>query len=467
MANKHIQLFCCTVLLSVVYILTVEPVARASQNQQTEYQTWIDTYAKLPVVINGRPDLLQITVVDGEDLPVDTQRIGSRIVTYGCAVSDRGRISHFQRHFGDFTQGLSVLQPEYLQQLQALLLRLPDDGSRLPPAGRRLLVQAVISGRTVARVYDRANIPDVIWEILKLTGTNIQHWSLHFLPEKKGSQAELSQAGIEVRWPQTISPDGSLRAEKGNYEIIIRNAKHVEIRHLREPEIKRHVDTLFAPFFSPDGRFLLVQSSHPAIRIYDTKTWQLLPSLPGLPRDVVAYFPDKDWKLAVFASSEGEIGLWDSRSRRKTATLGTDQKLLDAAFSPDQALVAVVTRGRKEGNTGKTQVRVWRSDGSMLSELQQHSDLIGRIMWWPDSKHLLTTIRGTFSNDTNNLAVWNVKAGRYHGDFSGCPTGINQFTVSTNGRVFADCFRNGVYIWNGRTAMNRLIEFERTVDNQR
>ena len=225
------------------------------------------------------------------------------------------------------------------------------------------------------RVYDRANLPDAVLEIIKIVRVRFATWTINFCPEKTGSPAEFSQAGIEVRWPQATNPDGSLEATQVVNEIVISNPTQGDFRWLREPEVHRHVDALFGPFFSPNGRFLLVQSTHPAVRIYDTRTWEQVRTLPGLPSDVVRYFPDKNWKLGVFASSKGDIGLWDSHKRRQIANLASGKELMDAEFSPDHSLVAVAFQSMTDVHPGGLRARIWRTNGTRVSELEPSNEI--------------------------------------------------------------------------------------------
>jgi hypothetical protein len=349
--------------------------------------------------------LLAITVIEGDDLPVDekqAQVFGNayRIVTYGCAISRKGTISYFYRRFDDVKgSGYPILPKNDLEELRRLAGNLPNDGSRLPPLGRRLVIQAVTRSAAVVRVYDRANLPDPVLEILRVSHAAIKPWSVHFPAKKVGSPQEFSEAGIAAHWPRPTSPDGTLEIAQGYYEIVVSSPDRPALHEFREPEINRHIDGLYGAFFTPDGRFLLVQSTHPALRIYDTNTWQPVESLPGIPADAVGYFPDKDWKVGVFASAGGEIG-------------------------KDTGMVA----------------------------------------WWGDSEHLLTIVRPDGFFTDHNLALWNAKTGRYRGDLSGCDTFINRFMVSAqDGRVFAECYSGGTYMWDGSADMRRISEFEQSL----
>ena len=70
------------------------------------------------------------------------------------------------------------------KRLDQLLSRLPDDGARLPPPGRRVVLQVPEGDHSRARVYDLANAPDEVLEILRLSQSGIRSWAWQFKPEK-------------------------------------------------------------------------------------------------------------------------------------------------------------------------------------------------------------------------------------------------------------------------------------------
>jgi len=460
--------------------------AEPSYGGQKEYERWIQPYRQSPlesvdgVDASGHtiaiPALMGITVVVGDDLSTDQKQAplwgNGRVVIYGCNVFADGRVWRVDSRVTSLVgPGAPELSQRELQELTTLLHQLPDDHARLPPPGRRLVIQAPAAGGPVIRVYDRANLPDPVLEIIRLLRVRFATWSIHFPPEKTGSAAEFSQAGIQVRWPRATSPDGSLEATQNLYEIVISSPAKGDFRWLREPEVNRHIDGVFGPFFTPNGRFLLVQSTHPALRIYDTKTWQPVQTLRGLPPDVVSYFPDKNWKLAVFASSKGDVGLWDFHRRRQIASFASGEELVDAAFSPDHSLVAVALRCKTDEQTTELHVRIWRTDGTPVSELEpwnqimplglaSYTKLAGLLVWWSDNEHLLTIVSPAVFYTDHNLALWDANTGRYAGDLSGCPNSIDRFMVSPqDGRVFAECHSNGVRMWDASGAINRITKF--------
>jgi WD40 repeat protein len=474
-------------LLSAGYNQVVA-AAESSEELRKQYEAWVRAYRQTPPADGfvsrnhvASRELLTITVIEGDDLPVQKEQIeplgnNYRIVTYGCSVSTKGRVSYFQYDSGGFKgSGYPILPKQNLKQVKLLAANLLDDHSQLPPPGRRLIIQAATSGKTSVRVYDRANMPDAVLQIIRLAGASIQPWTIHFPPEKVASAAELSAAGIPVPSYDRVSPDGSLKVAQGYHNVVVGSPTQPAIRELQEPEINRHIDSLFGAVFTPGGRYLLLQSSRPAIRIYDTKTWEPVDGLPGLPADAVAYYPDTDWKRAVFASSKGDMGLWNSSTQRELRNFGIGE-ILDVAFSPDHSLVAVAWQAKNNDTDGALRVQVWRTDsGSLAAELQpseqieqigvaRYAKVSGMLGWWPDSEYLLTIVRphGFFTD--RNIAIWNAQSGRYRGDLSGCNTWIDRFIVSAeNGRVFAECYGGGLIIWDAGARIKQIAEFERSL----
>jgi hypothetical protein len=141
-------------------------------------------------------------------------------------LSTKGTVSFFR-----FTSmavqggGPGTLPVEDFRKLQAVIAHLPDDHSQLPPPGHRIVLQVAKRSKVLARVYDRANMPDSVLEILRLTGSGIRPLLMNFAPpDKKWTLSEFSEAGIlpdaiGIRSPNDVltlaaSPDRSLIVQR-------------------------------------------------------------------------------------------------------------------------------------------------------------------------------------------------------------------------------------------------------------
>jgi hypothetical protein len=150
--------------------------AGPSYADQKEYESWVRPYRQFPPRVvdrldsSGRiiadPTLLGITVVEGDDLPIDEKQarvLGNAYLTliYSRTVSAGGRISYGRVDFDEPGGGRRAelesgiggedspdLSKKALLELRRLLKELPDDQSRLPPPGRRLVIQAAGSRRS-------------------------------------------------------------------------------------------------------------------------------------------------------------------------------------------------------------------------------------------------------------------------------------------------------------------------------
>src|SRR6267143_3033681 len=159
---------------------------QSNDPQRVAYESWIHSYESGPLrgaLGDNNQIKFTITAVEGDDRkPGDkpTSPFGADSFTtrYGCAVSIKGTISFFQvTPFDVKGGGPENLPKENLERLNQLIAHLPDDGSRLPPPGRRLVIRVASGGDVLVRVYDRANAPDEILEILRLTQSRIKSWA--------------------------------------------------------------------------------------------------------------------------------------------------------------------------------------------------------------------------------------------------------------------------------------------------
>jgi hypothetical protein len=166
----------------------------------SDYDSWTEPYREVPLLSylydpekrigHTDPAMLKVVVVEGDDEPVKqkAETYGYPIALYGSSVSVEGRRCGFSyTAFGFHGGGGSLLSDDVVKQLKELAANLPDDHKQLPPKGQRVVVETMYTPKV--QVYDRANLPDEITTILRLTGT-----TLHPLPSKrKDDDAENTQ----------------------------------------------------------------------------------------------------------------------------------------------------------------------------------------------------------------------------------------------------------------------------------
>jgi len=181
------------------------------------YESWIRDYRVGPLRgalgFEQREIKLVITVVKGDDLETDPKTAAIfgpsyRIAFHGCAVSIDGTVSSFRRgSFGVQGGGLDQLTEDEMDRMNYLIGQLPDDHSKLPPAGHRIVLQVATGSEILARVYDLANAPETVLEILRLSRSGIRPLTLDFSPKKKWLLSELSQTGIPENAIRLRGPD--------------------------------------------------------------------------------------------------------------------------------------------------------------------------------------------------------------------------------------------------------------------
>ncbi|HEY4261756.1 MAG TPA: WD40 repeat domain-containing protein [Schlesneria sp.] len=263
--------------------------------------------------------------VEGEvgTLEPESNLFGAKLVQYGTLISRDGTVSHFSHSArGTKGSGGERMRPEQLQQLDKLLSKLPEDGARLPVADRRLFVEKTDgSGQSIARVYDRADLPDEILSIAKFCQAAIGVWIPEFKAETEidarqfehggffclspdGKQLILTSANGPIQFwdPLThkslgeiqpvqgtpldgiaYSPDGTQAALFGRGECaLVDTKKWQRIKSFAGPLIDRTRIQFSEPRFTPDGKYLTLQSSEPPLRVHKASTWEQVTNVPDV-----------------------------------------------------------------------------------------------------------------------------------------------------------------------------------------
>jgi WD40 repeat protein len=269
-----------------------------------------------------------------------------------------------------------------------------------------------------------------------------------------------------------FSPDGSLAVLGGGGTFnLVEPGKWRPIRKLEEPT--RH---LSAPRFTPDGKYLVLQAIEPSpvafdprmwkpvgLCVFDTRSWQRVGRLPDAPDDAAQYFSAPRKRRAVVCSTRGTISLWDLDRRATVAELDRGCRVSEAAFAPDESLVAVVTIGPDVWRN--VRIRLWKTGaGEFIRELrpfeQTTCERVQGLLWSPDGRYLLAATRSTLCS-SEGISMWNVRTGRHRGEFTGCPSNVNGVVLLPGGsELVAGCDDGIIRFWDFEAATKRIGDFE-------
>lgn len=429
---------------------------------------------------------------------------GSR---YGSIISSDGQVesSSIDAHGGRGGCCGQITNAE-IEQIDHLLAKLPSDNGILPPNGRRVLVQVAHTDRFDARVYDLANAPDDLWELFRLAKTGMRSPVLWLEPETKWTartnsgivgfavtsdgriaissgtggpikiwQTDTQSLLREVALPHnvfvkelTISPDDSTLIGTTWGTIVIYDAKTWQVRKLiMEPFIDNKTLGFFKPHFIDNGKYLILETDEPGLRIYETKTWKNLKGLAEIPNGVIAYYPALSNNRSVYVSTDGQIKLWNNQNGKDLAVLGKS-KLEQVAFSPDESKVVVVTSGI-DGNGSNTwikfKIQIWNAkNGEFLSELrpfeQDFCESVDGMAWSPDGKFFIAMTKASWASN-RGIDIWDVKSGRHRAELNGCGSNSTSppFVLRKDKIIGACADNNLIGVWDLTTAISKINKY--------
>lgn len=483
--------------------MTADPLESETKQAATEYQKWVDLYARKDFTgrrIDGQPSQLKIviTFILGDDKVRDEQQFFSGITVSGTEVTTKGHVSTFSHD--DFGSrggwGGDPIPEAELKRLDELLSKLPDDGSRLPPAGRRMMIQAVVAGDSIVRVYDRADAPDIVWEFLQLSRCRSASWLPHFQPVSEIEVEGFEHGGFfriapahtqllfssksklylwepaaheflsEIRTPGlqwrdiAFGPDGKLAAVVDRDCHVLEPGTWKQVRKLAAPPpTERRFYSFSNPQFIQDGRYLLLQSNEPALWVFDTQTWQRVKKLPAIPENALQYFPSPSGKLAVVRFTEGAISLWDVIHSEEIAKIARSGLVTHAAFSPDEKMLALATIEEENGRAPRVRVCNTMTGKLVIPQLRPYQqpwdewEQVKGLTWSPDGRYILAANSG--------IGVYNVASGRHRGNFSGPISNVKGFgLLPEQGQLVAGSNDGKIYFWDWKQGMKQIAEFE-------
>jgi WD40 repeat protein len=477
----------------------------------SEYEEWVKPYKLFSISANAsQPKLIISEVTEREPDANDKASLllANGKSTSGWKISNEGKVEYFSHSAFDSKSGCcSQIDKNELDRIGQLLANLPDDYSRLPPKGRRLVLQIPSRDKYDVRVYDLANAPDTVLELLRLSKSPIRSHVLWFTPETEWAAWENSVTGglaVTSNGQQIISSglNGPIKVWDSDSRILIREAAKPQnvpfdglilspddstaviegwgvigltdtrtwhnSRVIEEPFIERKRHQLSNPQFIKNGRFLLLESDEPALHIYDTKTWKRISTLPEIPVGAISYYPSPSQNHAVYQSADNQIIFRDVTSQHNIAMFDT-AKIKYVAFSPDESQVAVVTFHPGKGNEfPRDRIKIWNADnGNFVKELfpfeRDVCESVEGILWSPDSKYILVANKADTFFTSRGISIWNAETGRHRGELSGCPTKLDGLGFLRDQTQVVACCGDGIIrIWDLTKALTQIAGFEKT-----
>ncbi len=160
------------VLAILVFLLSAGTLTAA--DSPTTYQTWVKPWASRPAPDATSPNVI-VSIVAGEAEPgvvagmtqQERLTLSFHLKISATEITTNGACrSYFISNTSTQTAEPRQLLTTDLQKLTELLAHLPDDDSRLPPAGRRVVVQVWEGGAWHVHVYDGRKLPTEIKSLL-------------------------------------------------------------------------------------------------------------------------------------------------------------------------------------------------------------------------------------------------------------------------------------------------------------
>jgi WD40 repeat protein len=335
-----------------------------------------------------------------------------------------------------------------LHKLDGLLSRLPED-TRTPPPDRGLIIQYDLGGRIVSRTYDRADMPSVAWDVLRLSKCPISRWVLQFKQREDLKESSYGGEGaafaltpderemlyggqmgplrvIDVATRKTLaeipdqfdpiskiifSPDGSTAVVAGGRPDTLcleTRTWKVIARLPGDPSPGGGGYPLRYPHFTADGRYLMLRSDIWPMKVFDSQTWHLLAGIPQIPKGAVLYVPNPLGGPAVVETQTHSVVLWDPLRAQEVATLSENGGCGSVTYSPDGSLVAMRTVDAEKN----LRIGIWKArTGDLVEYLQPYEwggvDEVGDIAWTPKGDYLLVVTRpgGFFVAHNINLLM--------------------------------------------------------------
>lgn len=246
--------------------------------------------------------------------------------------------------------------------------------------------------------------------------------------------------GVKV---MCMSQDGNLLVVGFDNQDKSRNLLYWDFQNnIRNQIIHSHTDRILCIALSPDGKLLATGSKDMTIKLFDTKYFKEIRTLPITHTDdITALKFSPDSKFLVSGSKDKTVVLWDLNTNDDLMIYkGHNKKINAVVFSPDSKLIASAGDDRI--------IRIWDlyKNEKPLYILSGHKDDITAIEFTPDGRFL-----GSGSKD-RTIQIWDYKKSKILDLNNGIGTDMGEvvdyLSFYSNGKLFTCTDNRYLRYWN-------------------
>jgi len=413
-----------------------------------------------------------------------------------CYVSVSNKIANLRFSSRGFSGGgYPKIDDINVCKLDKILSSLPPEQKHTPKS-LRVLVSIPDGNSWDTRIYNRANMPEKILELSRITKRSVPSIVLNINPETEIKVYRYNSGGLALSPDEKILVSGSryndiiiwdpatrvkifstnviskfaleglLFSPNGKYLVAIGRYKLIVLDIIKWKQVAQF-KTYRSRFagtvkFTPDGKYL-VASNPKGIITFRVSDWQIV-NLPDLPKDTTTFFPSNDGKRMVIGRANQLTELWNSETQTSYASISTNNPPLFAAFSPDNKKVAIASYYKKGSYLIRIQIYDVRT-GQLIHNLSPNEmhyiESVEGLLWTLDSQYVLGVTKSDFFT-SRNINVWNVDTGRHCGNFVGCPTQVTGVALtSDNKTLIAGCKDGKIRFWNFAQGIKKIKAFKK------
>lgn len=292
-----------------------------------------------------------------------------------------------------------------------------------------------------------------------------------------------------------FSPDGAKLAAVTYGSYLMWDTRTWELA-----EVRAHSQVVHCLAFSPDGTFCATAGDSTEIKLWDSRTGNLISTLNGHAQRVWAVAFSSDGSRLVSASADRTVRIWNTQGDNDLTLSGHSEHVHCVAFSSDgrqlaSGAEAVILRDAQTGGekfrlrghmasvsdlsfspngtrlasaADDNTVRLWNTEtGEEVAVLKGHSSSVTGVAYSPDGNRLVSSSRD------GTIRLWDAQAHEETATLMGHRGTVYDVAFSPDGSCIASAgYDNSVKLWDvdtgseirtfiGHTGLVRTVAFDR------